>query len=92
MLSAVLRSETAVRISIQIINAFVAMRGFIASNAQLFNRLDTIEQKQLEHKLEADEKFQKIFSAIEAKEIKPRQGIFLTVRFSPPTGMYPIFS
>ncbi len=92
MLSAVLRSETAVRISIQIINAFVAMRGFIASNAQLFHRLDTIEQKQLEHKLEADEKFQKIFSAIEAKEIKPRQGIFLTVRFSTPTGMYPIFS
>lgn len=76
MLSAVLRSETAVRISIQIINAFVAMRRFIASNAQLFHRLDTIEQKQLEHKLEADEKFQKIFSAIEAKEIKPRQGIF----------------
>lgn len=57
MLSAVLRSETAVRISIQIINAFVAMRRFIASNARIFYRLDTVERKQLEHKLEADEKF-----------------------------------
>ena len=76
MLSAVLRSEIAVRTSIQIINAFVAMRRFITANAQIFHRLDTVERKQLEHKLEADEKFKKIFSAIEAKEIKPRQGIF----------------
>ncbi len=76
MLSAVLRSETAIRTSIQIINAFVAMRRFITANAQIFHRLDTVERKQLEHKLEADEKFKKIFSAIEAKEIKPSQGIF----------------
>lgn len=76
MLSAVLRSETAIKTSIQIINAFVAMRRFIATNAQIFHRIDTVERKQLEHKLEADEKFKKIFSAIEAKEIKPRQGIF----------------
>ena len=76
MLSAVLRSEIAVRTSIQIINAFVAMHRFITANAQIFHRLDTVERKQLEHKLEADEKFKKIFSAIEAKEIKPRQGIF----------------
>jgi len=76
MLSAVLRSETAVKTSIQIINAFVAMRRFIASNAQIFQRLDTVERKQLEHKIDADEKFQKIFNAIEAKEIRPKQGIF----------------
>jgi hypothetical protein len=76
MLSAVLRSEVAVRISIQIINAFVAMRGFIAANARIFHRLDIVERKQFEHKLEADEKFRKVFNAIEAKEIKPRQGIF----------------
>ena len=76
MLSAVLRSEIAVRTSIQIINAFVAMRRFITTNAQIFHRLDTVERKQLEHKFEVDEKFKKIFSAIEAKEIKPRQGIF----------------
>ena len=36
MLSAVLRSDTAVKISIKIINAFVEMRRFIQNNAQVF--------------------------------------------------------
>jgi hypothetical protein len=76
MLSAVLRSETAVKVSIQIINAFVTMRRFIAANAQIFHRLDSVEQKQLEHKAETDEKFDRIFNAIESKEITPKQGVF----------------
>jgi len=76
MLSAVLRSETAVKVSIQIINAFVAMRKFITANAQIFHRLDVVEQKQLEYKAETDEKFDRIFNAIESKEITPKQGIF----------------
>lgn len=42
MLSAVLRSETAVNTSIQIINAFVEMRKFILNNAQLFQRINTL--------------------------------------------------
>jgi len=37
MLSAILRSETAIKVSIQIINAFVAMRKFITTNAQIFD-------------------------------------------------------
>jgi phage regulator Rha-like protein len=76
MLSAVLRSKTAVKISIQIIKAFVAMRKFITTNAQIFHRIDSVEQKQLEHKAETDEKFDRIFNAIESKEITPKQGIF----------------
>lgn len=76
MLSGVLRSETAVQISIQIINTFVAMRKFIASNGQIFQRIDNLERKQLVHKIEADEKFNRIFNAIEEKEHKPKQGIF----------------
>ena len=76
MLSAVLRSETAVKISIQIIKAFVAMRKFITTNAQIFHRLDAVEQKQLKHKAETDEKFDRIFNAIESKEITPKQGVF----------------
>jgi hypothetical protein len=72
MLAGVLKSETAVKTSIQIINAFVTMRRFIATNAQIFQRLDSVERKQLE----ADENFRKIFNAIEAKEIIPKQGIF----------------
>ncbi len=42
MLSGVLKSDTAVRISIQIMSAFVAMRKFISSNAQIFQRLDSV--------------------------------------------------
>ncbi len=76
MLSAVLRSKTAVKISIQIIKAFVVMRKFITTNAQIFHRLDAVEQKQLEHKTETDEKFDRIFNAIESKEITPKQGVF----------------
>jgi hypothetical protein len=72
MLSGVLRSETAVKVSIQIINAFVAMRRFIASNAQIFQRLGTVEKKQLEY----DTKFEEIFNAIQSKEILPKKGIF----------------
>ena len=76
MLSAVLHSETAVKTSIQIINAFVAMRKFISTNAQIFQRLDGLERKQIECKVETDEKFKKVFDAIEERDIQPRQGIF----------------
>jgi hypothetical protein len=72
MLSAVLKSETAVKISIQIINAFVAMRRFIGLNAQVFQRLDTLEIKQLE----TDKKMEQVLNAIESKEVQPKQGIF----------------
>ena len=43
MLSAVIRSETAIKESIKIINAFVQMRRFIQNNAQVFVRLDSVE-------------------------------------------------
>jgi hypothetical protein len=72
MLSAVLRSETAIKVSIQIINAFVTMRRFIAANAQIFQRLDMLEIKQLE----TDNKIDHVLNAIESKEIQPKQGIF----------------
>lgn len=72
MLSAILRSDTAVKVSIQIINAFVAMRRFLLSNAQVFQRLDTLELKQLN----TDKKIDKVLNALESKEIQPKQGIF----------------
>lgn len=72
MLSAVLKSDVAVEMSIRIIDAFVAMRKFILSNAQVFQRLDTLELKQLE----TDKKMEKVLVAIESREIKPKQGIF----------------
>ncbi len=75
-LSSVFQSESAIAINIQIMRAFVTMRRFIAANAQIFQRLDTVERKQIEYKADADKNFEKIFNAIESKEIKPRQGIF----------------
>lgn len=72
MLSAVLRSETAVKVSIQIIQTFVEMRKFYIENAAVFQRLDKIERKQLR----ADEKFELIFDAMQSKDLEPKQGIF----------------
>jgi len=72
MLSAVLRSEPAVRVSIQIIHAFVEMKKFITANAGLFQRLDKVEQKLIKH----DENFKQLFNALENKSIKPKQDVF----------------
>ena len=72
MLSAVLKSKIAIQVSIQIIDTFVSMRKFISNNALIFQRLDTLEQKQFKN----DENFNEIFEAIQSKDIKPKQGIF----------------
>lgn len=72
MLSAVLRSEIAVKVSVQIMQAFVEMKNFIAANAAIFQRIERIEKKQLI----ADENFEKIFKALEEKSVIPNQGIF----------------
>ena len=72
MLSAVLKSERAIEVSIRIIEAFVAMRRFIASNSLIFERFERIERRLSDH----DDNFDKIFQAIEDKQIRPEQGIF----------------
>lgn len=72
MLSSVLRSKTAVKVSIQIMNAFVNMRKLISQNAGIFQRLDKVEYKQLK----TDEKFEKLFDALQSKDLEPKQGIF----------------
>ena len=72
MLSAVLKSEIAVNVSIQIIDAFVEMRKLLNQNNLIDFRIDKIERKQLE----TDEKFDKLFKALENKELKPDTGIF----------------
>ena len=75
MLSAVLRSDTAVKVSIQIINAFVEMRKFIQHNASVFVRLDSVERRQITFESETEKNFEKVFQALEAGE-PPKQGIF----------------
>jgi hypothetical protein len=75
-ISGILTSSRAIQVNIQIMRAFVAMRKFITTNGQIFQRLDNIEQKQLQYQTETEKKFNKIFDAIEEKEIQPKQGIF----------------
>ena len=75
MLSAVLRSETAIKVSIQIINTFVEMRKFIQHNANIFARLDGVERRQVAFESETQKNFEKVFQALEAGE-PPKQGIF----------------
>ena len=72
MLSSVLHSDTAVDISIQIMNAFVAMRHFLVSNARVFQKLDRIEYKQVE----TDHMIERIFDKLEERSVVPKQNIF----------------
>lgn len=72
MLSAILKSETAVNISVKIIRTFVNMRKIISTNTLIYKRLDSLEKKQISN----DEKFEKLFNALEDKSIKEKQGIF----------------
>ncbi len=72
MLSAILRSDIAIKVSIQIIQAFVEMKKFIMTNAAVFQRLDNVEKKQIL----TDQKFDEVFKALENKSLIPKQGIF----------------
>ena len=72
MLSGILRGSKAIEVNIVIMRAFVAMRRFLTANAQVFQRLDRIEYKQLE----TDHKFEQVFAKLEEKDLAPNQGIF----------------
>lgn len=66
-LSAVLRSQVAVSMSIRVIDAFVAMRRFLATNAGLFQRLEYVER----HQLEADNKIEAILQRMDEMSPPP---------------------
>ncbi|MBP3884840.1 MAG: ORF6N domain-containing protein [Olsenella sp.] len=75
MLSAVLRSKTAVAVSVSIMDAFVEMRHFIASNAAMFEQIRAVELRQLEYQKSTDERFERVFDYMEAHEA-PSQKVF----------------
>ena len=64
MLSGLLKNDIAIQVSINIMNAFVEMRKFLAVNGQLFERLTNVEYKLLEH----DKKFDKVFDQLQNEE------------------------
>jgi hypothetical protein len=72
MLSAVLRSETAIKVSIQIMGAFVEMRKILSNHSGLLQRMEGFERKQIE----TDQKFEQVFKALESKDVIPTQGVF----------------
>lgn len=71
MLSAVLKSDVAVEVSVKIMNIFVEMRRFLLSNKEMFARIDRVELKQLE----TDRKLEEVFNYI-AKNTEVKQNIF----------------
>ena len=65
MLSAILRSDVAINVSIGIMRAFVEMRKFLATNSLILNRVEELEVKQLEYQKSTDERFDRVFQYIE---------------------------
>ncbi len=60
MLSAVLRSETAIQVSVQIIRAFMEMRHFLADNASMFEQIRDMERHQIAYQQKTDDRLNSI--------------------------------
>ena len=71
MLASLLKSATAAEVSVRIVNAFVAMRKFILANAQVFQRIESVEQRQIA----TEGKVNEILNRLKAGEF-PEQGVF----------------
>lgn len=71
-LSAVLHSDTAIEMSIRINDAFHAMRKFILANASIFQRLETVELKQIS----VEEKINQILDRLDDGSLKQKLGVF----------------
>ena len=71
MLSSVLRSPTAIEVNIRIMRAFSAMRRFLLANAQMFQRIEAVEKRQIA----TDAKVDSILERLDATET-PLQGVF----------------
>ena len=79
MLSSVLRSPMAIATNIHIMRAFVAMRHFIGSHAQMFQRMENIEKNVLAlnaHQIDTDKKIEEVFRRLDENSEKPEKGIF----------------
>ena len=91
MLSTVLRSQQAININIQIMRAFNTMRHFIATNTQVFQRLEVIEHTQLSlvahqeelaaHQTSTDQKLEEVFHRLDEGAATPKEAIFYEGQF-----------
>ena len=71
MLASVLRSHEATQVSLRIVRAFVAMRKFILANAQVFQRIASVEQRQIA----TEGKVNEILNRLNVGDV-PLQGVF----------------
>ena len=76
MLATILKSKVATDITVMIIRTFANMRKLINSNDFYIHQLKELEKRQLTYEIKSDEKFDKIFDALENKQIHPTNGIF----------------
>lgn len=72
MLATILKSKVASQVTVYIIKTFANMRKLISQNISMFERFERIENRLTIH----DENFNKLFSALEDKTLKPSEGIF----------------
>ncbi|MCT7651353.1 ORF6N domain-containing protein [Aliarcobacter butzleri] len=72
MLATILKSKVASQVTVYIIKTFANMRKLISQNVSMFERFERIENRLTIH----DENFNKLFSALEDKTLKPSEGIF----------------
>jgi hypothetical protein len=75
-ISGVLTNDRAIEVNIRIIRTFVEMRRFFVTNKELFQRLDTLEKRQIVHEVKATQQIEKIFDVLENKKSTFNQGIF----------------
>ena len=76
MLSAVLKSATAVAVSIRIMDVFVAMRRALATLAPLLSRIEATERRQLRQEdaqARNEERFRLILDAMQDKKFPPQK-------------------
>ena len=75
-LSGVLTSSRAIQVHILIMRAFIQMRNFIKGSAQVFQRLDGVERRQIIFEAETERKFEQVFDALGKPAEPPKQGVF----------------
>ena len=72
MLSGILKNDIAINVSINIMRAFIEMRKFLNNNGQVFERLTTLEYKQIEN----EKNFDKVFNMLQQEENIKQQIFF----------------
>lgn len=75
MLSAVLRSDIAIQVSIRIMKTFVEMRKYMANASLLYEKMNAMEVRQIAFEEKTDARFEKVFDYIASHE-ESNQKIF----------------